>query len=218
MARCRAALCAIIASGQRNSVSSCAWPPAFARSSRGLACENSWRHRRRPWSRLPRAAPVAPCAGPTLRCARPGPRPARSCRVWSPADPAVAAAVAGVSTLGFVTVRVETGARALPGAARWGSSPCWLSSQPPFELAASWKGSSMLARMTPTPEAPGRRRQVVCSCEGPPSVCQCTQGYEAAVIGDVIAITVFAFTDRLRRPHRITCPPPGPIADPAARY
>ena len=57
---------------------------------------------------------------------------------------------------------------------RWGVSPClllspcWLSSQPPSEPAASWKGSSMRARMTPTPEAPGRWRQVVCSCEGPP--------------------------------------------------
>ena len=57
---------------------------------------------------------------------------------------------------------------------RWGLSPClllspcWLSSQPPSEPAASWKGSSMRARMTPTPEAPGRWRQVVCSCEGPP--------------------------------------------------
>ena len=57
---------------------------------------------------------------------------------------------------------------------RWGLSPCsllspcWLSSQPPSEPAASWKGSSMRARMTPTPEAPGCWRQVVCSCEGPP--------------------------------------------------
>ena len=37
-----------------------------------------------------------------------------------PADPPVAAAVAGVSTLDFVTVRGETGARALPGAAALG--------------------------------------------------------------------------------------------------
>ena len=91
-----------------------------------------------------------------------------------PADRPVAADVAGVSTLGLATVRGETGACALPGAAALGVSPClllspcWLSSQPPSEPAASWKGSSMRARMTPTPEAPGRWRQVVCSCEGPP--------------------------------------------------
>ena len=69
----------------------------------------------------------------------------------------------------------------------------------------------MLARMTPTSEAPGRRRQVVCSREGPRPCANSTQGYEAAVIGNVIAITVFAFTDRLRRPHRITCPAGGQL-------
>ena len=175
MARCRATRCAITASVQRNSVSSCAWPPAFARSSRGLACESSWRHRRRLWSRPPRAAPVAPCTGSIPRCARPRRRPARSCRVSGAGGPA---------GRGGRRRRVDAGlgdrAGRKPAPApcqarrRWGVSPClllspcWLSSQPPSEPAASWKGSSMRARMTPTPEAPGRWRQVVCSCEGPP--------------------------------------------------
>ena len=48
---------------------------------------------------------------------------------------------------------------------------------------------------------------------GPRPCANSIQGYEAAVIGDVIAITVFAFTDRLRRPHRITCPAGGQTAD-----
>ena len=51
---------------------------------------------------------------------------------------------------------------------------------------------------------------------GPRPCANSTQGYEAAVIGDVIAITVFAFPDRLRRPHRITCPAGGQPKCPAA--
>jgi hypothetical protein len=174
MARCRAAVCALIASVQRSSVSSCAWPPAFARSSRDLACESSWRHRRRLWSRPPRAAPVASCTRSIPRCARPRRRSARSCRVWSRRT--------GRSRRTSQACRRwawrPCGARSAPepcqARRRWGLSPCsvlspcWLSSQPPSEPAASWKGSSMRARMTPTPEAPGRWRQVVCSCEGPP--------------------------------------------------
>ena len=49
--------------------------------------------------------------------------PSSVCSILSrlePADRPVAAEVAGVSTLGFVTVRGETGARALPGAAALG--------------------------------------------------------------------------------------------------
>jgi hypothetical protein len=170
-ARYRAAFCALIASVQRNSVSSCAWPPAFARSSRGLACERCWRHRRRLWWRLARAAPVAPSSP---RCARPRRWSPRSCRVWSRRI--------GRSRRTSQVCRhwASRPCEAKPAPApcqarrRWGlspcllMSPCWLSSQPPSEPAASWKGSSMRVRMTPTPEAPGCWRQVVCSCEGPP--------------------------------------------------
>ena len=174
MARCRATRCAIIASVQRNSVSSCAWPPAFARSSRGLACESSWRHRRRLWSRLPRAAPVAPCTGRRFLAALvpvvglldlvafgaggPAGRGGRRRRVD-----------AGLGDRAGRNRRLRLARRGVAGGCRRAVlSPCWLSSQPPSEPAASWKGSSMRARMTPTPEAPGRWRQVVCSCEGPP--------------------------------------------------
>ena len=44
---------------------------------------------------------------------------------------------------------------------------------------------------------------------GPHPCADSPKGYEAAVIGDVIAITVFAFPDRLRGPRRITCPAGG---------
>ena len=174
MARCRAAVCALIASVQRNSVSSCAWPPAFARSSRGLACESSWRHHRRLWSRPSCAAPVASLARQFFAALVP---------VVGLLD-LVAFGAGGPAGRGRRRRRVDAGLgdragrnrRAAPCQARrrwglspcWSLSPCWLSSQPPSEPAASWKGSSMRARMTPTPEAPGRRRQVVCSCEGPP--------------------------------------------------
>jgi hypothetical protein len=70
----------------------------------------------------------------------------------------------------------------------------------------------MRARMTPTPVAPGRWRQVVCSCEGPRPCANVIEGYEAAVIGDVIAITVFAFTPSA--PDHM----PGPGADRRPRY
>ena len=103
--------------------------------------------------------------------------PTSACSILSrlePADWPVPAAAAGLSTLGLVTVRGETGACALAGAASLGTVAVLVIvavlvvAQPPSELAASWKGSSMRERMTPTPEAPGCRRQVVCSCEGPP--------------------------------------------------
>jgi hypothetical protein len=76
-------------------------------------------------SSSPLAASAARCPRRALCGADSSLRPSRSsaCSILSrldPADPAVAAAVAGVSTLGFVTVRVETGARAFPGAASLG--------------------------------------------------------------------------------------------------
>ena len=76
-------------------------------------------------SSSPLVASAARCPRRALCEAAPSLRASRSsaCSILSrlePADPAVAAAVAGVLTLGFVAVRVETGARALPGAASLG--------------------------------------------------------------------------------------------------
>lgn len=76
-------------------------------------------------SSSPLVASAARCTRRALCGADSSLRSSRSsaCSILSrlePADPPVAAAVAGVSTLDFVTVRGETGARALPGAAALG--------------------------------------------------------------------------------------------------
>ena len=102
--------------------------------------------------------------------------------------------------------RVDVGLRGRAGAT--GAWPCrpaslgvvghvgrrWLSSRLPSELAASWKGSSMRARMTPTPEAQDAGDKSCVHVRGPRPCANAIEGYEAAVIGDVIAITVCAFT------------------------
>ena len=173
MARCRAAVCALIASVQRSSVSSCAWPRAFARSSRRPACAAS--------------GVIVGAFGRVRRALHPS-------RLYAVEFLAALVPVVGLLDLvafgaggpagrggrrrrvdaGLATVRGGSAPEPCQARRRWGLSPCsvlspcWLSSQPPSEPAASWKGSSMRARMTPTPEAPGRWRQVVCSCEGPP--------------------------------------------------
>jgi len=76
-------------------------------------------------SSAPLVASAARCTRRALGAADSSPRssPLSVCSILSrlePADRPVAADVAGVSTLGFVTVRGETGACAWPGAASLG--------------------------------------------------------------------------------------------------